>query len=77
MSTTKAGSAVLVGECTTPGRHLMVAVTVDPRVAETLRTSVAEVLVGDGLWCGPAAASPLCRAQLCALVVAGEAPERI
>lgn len=71
MSTTKAGPVVLVGECTTPGRHLMVAVTVDPVVADALRASVAEVLTSDGLWCGPGAASPLCRAQLRALLVAG------
>lgn len=63
--------AMLVGECVTLNRHLMVAVTVDPAEATALRTAVVEVLEGDGLWCGPGAASRRCRRRLLDLVVAG------
>ncbi|GAB2939214.1 hypothetical protein GCM10027047_39280 [Rhodococcus aerolatus] len=60
-----------VGERADVGRHLMVMVTVDPAAAAVVRESVAELLAGDGLWCGPAAAGPRCRTALLALVVSG------
>lgn len=54
-----------------PGRHLMVAVTVDPVMVGELRASVAGVVERDGLWCGPAAASRRCRSGLLRVVLAG------
>ncbi|GAB2939034.1 hypothetical protein GCM10027047_39120 [Rhodococcus aerolatus] len=63
--------AVIVGECAAPNRHLMVVMTVEPTSAAGLRTAVAGVLERDGLWCGPAAATPRCRAGLLELVVTG------
>lgn len=65
------GPVVLVAECTTVGGHLMVAVPVDAAQGPRLQTAVTTLLEGEGLWCGPAAASRRCRAGLLELVVAG------
>lgn len=64
-------AAVFVAECATPGRHLMVVVTVDPVLRRSVRAAARVALEGDGMWCGPAAASPRCRVGLLELVVAG------
>lgn len=62
---------MLVAEHADAGRHLMVAVSVDPQLAPRLRAATRELLDGQGLWCGPGAATPRCRAGLVELAVAG------
>lgn len=62
---------VLVAECAGDDWHLMVAASVDHSAQSRLRAAVQALLDGEGLWCGPAAASSRCRTGLLELVVGG------
>jgi hypothetical protein len=61
----------VVAEYACADAHLMVAAYIDPSRVMALRGQVAAPVGADGLWCGPAAASPQCRDGLVTVVNSG------